>query len=76
MKNCRPKEIVICFDNEEEPHSTKYFDKLWAIGKKYSNYCNFSFIYDRKNITEKKDSPTDKGEAIFEELLKRRIYVK
>ena len=76
LKNCRPKEIVICFDNEEEPHSTKYFDKLWAIGKKYSNYCNFSFIYDRKNITEKKDSPTDKGEAIFEELLKKRVVVK
>ena len=76
LKNCRPKEIVICFDNEEEPNNDKYFDKLWNIGKKYSNYCNFSFIYDRKNLTEKKDSPTDKGEAIFEELLQRRIYVK
>jgi hypothetical protein len=76
LKYCRPKEIVICFDNEEQPNSSNYFDKLWGIGKKYSNYCNFSFIYDRKNITEKKDSPTDKGEAIFEELLQRRIYVK
>ena len=76
LKSCRPKEIVICFDNEEEPNNDKYFEKLWSIGKKYSNYCNFSFIYDRKNITEKKDSPTDKGEEIFEELLQRRIYVK
>jgi hypothetical protein len=76
LKYCRPKEIVICFDNEEQPNSSNYFDKLWGIGKKYSNYCNFSFIYDRNNITEKKDSPTDKGEAIFEELLQRRIYVK
>jgi hypothetical protein len=76
LKYCRPKEIVICFDNEENLNESKYFDKLWGIGKKYSNYCNFSFIYDRKNITEKKDSPTDKGEAIFEELLQRRIYVK
>jgi hypothetical protein len=76
LKHCAPNEIVVCFDNEEEPHSSDYFDKLWAIGKKYSNYCNFSFIYDRKNITDKKDSPTDKGEEIFEELLKRRIYVK
>lgn len=76
LKNCHPKEIVICFDNEEEPNNDKYFEKLWGIGKKYSNYCNFSFIYDRKNLTEKKDSPTDKGETIFEELLKRRIYVK
>ena len=76
LKHCRPKEIIICFDNEEKPNSSNYFDKLWGIGKKYSNYCNFSFIYDRKNLTNKKDSPTDKGEEIFEELLKRRIYVK
>ncbi len=76
MKHCRPKEIVICFDNEEKPNSSNYFDKLWGIGKKYSNYCNFSFIYDRKNLTNEKDSPTDRGEEVFEELLKRRIYVK
>ena len=76
MKYCRPKEIVICFDNEEKPNSSNYFDKLWGIGKKYSNYCNFSFIYDRKNLTNEKDSPTDKGEAIFEELLQKRVVVK
>ncbi len=76
LKHCRPKEIIICFDNEEKPNSSKYFDKLWGIGKKYSNYCNFSFIYDRKNLTNEKDSPTDRGEEVFEELLKRRIYVK
>jgi hypothetical protein len=76
LKHCRPKEIIICFDNEEKPNSSKYFDKLWGISKKYSNYCNFSFIYDRKNLTNEKDSPTDRGEEVFEELLKRRIYVK
>lgn len=76
LKHCRPKEIIICFDNEEKPNSSKYFDKLWGIGKKYSNYCNFSFIYDRKKLTNEKDSPTDRGEEVFEELLKRRIYVK
>ena len=76
LKHCRPKEIIICFDNEEKSNSSKYFDKLWGIGKKYSNYCNFSFIYDRKKLTNEKDSPTDRGEEVFEELLKRRIYVK
>lgn len=76
LKHCRPKEIIICFDNEEKPNSSKYFDKLWGIGKKYSNYCNFSFIYDRKKITNEKDSPTDRGEAIFEELLQKRVVVK
>ena len=75
MKECHPQEIVICFDNEEESNK-KYFDKLYSIGKKYSNYCNFSFIYDRKNLTDKKDAPVDKGEEIFRELLQRRIAIK
>lgn len=74
MKTCQPKEIVICFDNEEEEGQEKYFFKLWNICKKYSNYCNFSFVYDRKNLTNKKDSPTDKGYKVFLELISKRVY--
>ena len=76
LRTCQPKEIVVCFDKEELPGEDKYFNKLWNMCKKYSNYCNFSFIYDRENLLELKDSPTDKGEEIFLELLKRRVYVK
>lgn len=75
MKYCRPKEIVICFDKEEEPGQDKYFNKLYSICEKYKNYCNFSFIYDRENLLDMKDSPTDKGEEVFRQLLKRRIKV-
>lgn len=76
LKTCHPQEIVLCFDNEELPHEDKYFNKLKSICKKYNRYCNFSFIYDIKGLTELKDSPTDKGEQIFRELLKNRIYIK
>lgn len=76
LKYCAPAEIVVCFDKEELPGQDKYFNKLYNIGKKYQNYCNFSFIYDRKNLLEMKDSPTDKGEKVFRELLERRIRVK
>lgn len=75
MKYCRPKEIVICFDKEEEPGQDKYFNKLYSICEKYKNYCNFSFIYDRENLLDMKDSPTDRGEEIFRQLLRRRIKV-
>lgn len=75
MKYCRPKEIVICFDKEEKPGQDKYFNKLYSICEKYKNYCNFSFIYDRENLLDMKDSPTDKGEEVFRQLLKRRIKV-
>lgn len=76
LKHCWPDEIVICFDNEEEKYSDKYFNKLYSTCKKYSNYCNFSFIYDRKGLTKKKDSPTDRGANIFFDLLDTRVKVR
>lgn len=75
MKFCAPSEIVICFDKEELPGEEKYFNKLWNICQKYKQYCNFSFIYDRKGLLNLKDSPTDKGEEVFLQLLKKRIKV-
>lgn len=76
IKTCYPKEIVICFDNEEKTGEDKYFQKLFNICKKYNLYTKFSFIYDRTNLTEPKDSPSDKGEVIFEKLLRKRVQVK
>lgn len=73
IKICQPKEIVICFDNEEKPNEEKYFFKLMGICKKYSQYCNFSFVYDRKGLTQLKDSPTDNGFKIFRALIDNRV---
>ena len=76
IKECRPKEIIIAFDKEELPQEDKYFNKLYEICKKYENLCNFSFIYDTGGLLELKDSPTDKGELVFEKLIKNRVRVK
>ena len=76
MKNCQPKEIVICFDKEEKDKEDKYFFKLYNLCKKYINYCKMSFIYDTENLLKLKESPTDCGENIFKKLLERRIIVK
>lgn len=77
MKTCAPRYIIICYDREELPNKTTYFNKLWKMCKKYANYCSMSFIYDRKGITDMKDSPTDKGEEKFLELLQtERVIVK
>lgn len=75
MRTCAPKNIVICFDREELPGEKKYFNKLYSICKKYNNYANMSFIYDRKGISGMKDSPTDNGQEVFEQLLKTRVRV-
>lgn len=76
MKNCQPKEIVICFDKEEKDKEDKYFFKLYNLCKKYINYCKMSFIYDTENLLKLKESPTDCGENVFKKLLERRIIVK
>ena len=76
LKYCAPIEIVICFDREEEEGETKYFDKLYTLCKKYNQYCQFSFIYDRLGILGMKDSPSDHGEEIFKKLLEKRVRVR
>jgi hypothetical protein len=76
LKHCAPNEVVICFDSEEEAGETKYFDKLYALCKKYTQYCQFSFIYDRQGLLGAKDSPSDRGEETFKKLLEKRVRVR
>jgi len=76
LRYTEPKEIIICFDREEKDGEDKYLNKLWAICEKYKNYCNFSFIYDRDKITHMKDSPSDRGEEVFRNLLNKRRKIR
>lgn len=76
MKTAGPRELVICFDNEEKKGELEYFEKLLRLCRKYNKLINMSFIYDRKGLTNPKDSPTDRGEEIFKKLLKERVKVK
>ena len=69
------QEIVLCYDREEKPGEEKYFNKLYENCKKYSHYVDMSFIYSRNGEIELKQSPFDKGEQTFFELLKRRVRV-
>lgn len=76
IRNCYPKEIVVCFDKEQiDKYDNTYFNKLYEMCKKYQNYANFSFIYDKDNLLNLKDSPTDKGEEVFKKLLRKRVKV-
>lgn len=75
MEECHPKEIILCFDNEELEGEEKYFLKLYDMCKKYKNYCNMSFIYDRQHLTNLKESPTDRGENVFKQLISKRVKI-
>lgn len=76
LQYCQPEEIVICFDKEENPGEDIYFNKLWNMCSKYKNYTNISFIYDRENILDMKESPFDRGELAFKQLLDKRVRVR
>jgi DNA primase len=75
IKTCCPTEIVLCFDKEELPGEEKYFNKLYDICRKYGQYAQFSFIYDREGVLDLKESPTDRGEEVFKKLLEKRVKV-
>ena len=79
IKNFDLTEIIIAFDKEYKEYwdedCRRYFNKLNELCKKYNNYCNFSFIFDKTNLLKEKDSPLDRGKKIFEELYNNRIKV-
>ena len=73
------KEIIIAFDRQfqqigdaEHKHLVSNLKKIY---NKYKNYATISFIFDRRKITDYKDSPTDKGRDIFLQLFKQRIFL-
>lgn len=75
MEECAPREIIVCYDREERDGEDKYFNKLYSMCKKYSNYANMSFVYDRKKLSKMKDSPSDNGQDIFNALVRERVKV-
>lgn len=72
LRIARPHEVVICFDKENNDNN-KYFNKLYKIASKYKKYTNISFIFDKNNLINLKDSPCDCGESIFKQLIQTRI---
>ena len=45
------------------------------IGKQLSNYFTTSIMLDFGSLLEYKDSPVDRGKAIFEELYRYRYFI-
>lgn len=80
IKNFNLNEVIIAFDREYSKYpsiqSEKYFNKLTELCTKYSNYCNFSFIFDTKNLLKEKDSPVDRGKKTFDQLLIDRVKIR
>lgn len=80
VKDLGVQDIIIAYDKEFENFANQqardYYNKLEKICKKYSNYCNFYFLFDFNNLLEIKDSPVDKGKETFEKLMKNKVKVR
>lgn len=62
------KEIIIAFDKDVSQNEVR------AQCEKFYGFRNVSYIYDTEDLLECKDSPADKGEDIYQYLLKNRIH--
>ena len=51
-----------------------FFDSF-QLNKQLSNYFTTSIMLDFGSLLEYKDSPVDRGKAIFEELYRYRYFV-
>lgn len=73
------EELIIGLDKQFKKIGDKEFKKwtkkLEGMHEKYSKYCKISFLFDKWDFLDYKDSPIDKGEIIFLELIKRRILL-
>ena len=79
LRQCGVEEIVLAYDKEFKDNNTLteeiYRNKLFKKIQPYVNEFNFSFIWDKENLLEQKDSPTDKGQEIYEHLFEMRIPI-
>lgn len=73
------EEIIIGFDKQfqefNDDEHKKLVKNLKNIHNKYGAYVHISYMFDKWDLLEYKDSPIDQGKDVFLELFKRRITI-
>lgn len=77
VRKAGAERVIIAFDKEGKTWDKQcsYQEKLKHICLKYSNYCQMGYIWDTKKLLDLKDSPTDKGREVFEQLYKGVVWI-
>lgn len=80
IKLLRPDEVVLCFDKEYHRFGDELFfkqkTKIEVMANKLKQNLVVRVIWDKFNLLDYKDSPTDKGLEVFERLDKNSVVVK
>lgn len=75
------KDIVVAFDKQYNKISDDDIEwlkmrKLYeSLYNKFGNYINISFVIDKNNLLNYKDSPIDKDKETFLILFKERVFL-
>ena len=79
LTSLEPEEIIIAFDKQYQDLKGKewlgWTKKLMNIHDKYGKYVQISYLFDKENLLDYKDSPIDKGKDIFIQLFEKRIIL-
>ncbi|MGL5623994.1 hypothetical protein, partial [Cetobacterium sp.] len=79
IKDLGVEEVVLALDKEfkDASEEKEYAEKIVnSIIKKLHPMFKVSIIWDKDNLIEYKDSPTDQGKEIYEKLYKNRVIYK
>lgn len=70
-------DVIIAFDADYQgaEEAQKKFKEYKKLCRSLNTYFNVSIIMDYKGLLQYKDSPIDRGETIFNELMKDRVYI-
>lgn len=77
LLNSKVSNVILAFDADyrTDQEANAKLIEYKKIAKPLTIYFNVSIIMDFKNRLEYKDSPIDKGDVVFKELMKERIYI-
>lgn len=80
LKGLDVDEVIIALDKEYDEVGSEdeifYAQRIERVfKKKLAPFFRVSVLWDVKGLLDKKDSPTDKGLDVFQELYANRIYI-
>ena len=73
------EEIIVAYDKQFKEEGdiewVRLKNNLTNIHLKYGSYAQISYLFDRENLLDYKDSPIDKGKDIFLKLFNERVII-